>query len=141
MLNVELLKVRKSSRSLNTKHSKLSIVKILTPTERRGLRAQAHHLHPVIMIGEAGLTPPVLKEIDIALRSHELIKIRVLGDDRGRRAVLADEICAALDASPVQQIGKILVIFRRRPEEASSKPVPRRGRKPRFRPKRSFQNR
>ena len=116
-------------------------MKELTPSERRGLRAQAHHLHPVIMIGDAGITPPVLKEIDIALKSHELIKIRVLGDDRGRRASLIGEICAALDASPVQQIGKMLVIFRPRPEEAASKPTPRRGRKPRFRAKRSFQNR
>lgn len=118
-------------------------MKELTPTERRGLRAQAHHLHPVIMIGEAGATPPVLKEIDLALKSHELIKIRVLGDDRDRRGEISDEICAALDASLVQQIGKMLVIFRPRPEEekTAEKPAPRRGRRPKFRPKRSFQNR
>lgn len=118
-------------------------MKELTPSERRGLKAQAHHLRPVIMIGEAGLTPPVLKEIDIALKSHELIKIRVLGDDRDRRKGLAGDICTALDASPVQQIGKMLVIFRPRPEQTdAAKPAPaRRGRKPRFRPKRTFQNR
>ena len=117
-------------------------MKILTSAERRGLKAQAHHLHPVIMIGEAGLTPAVLKEIDIALKSHELIKIRVLGDDRDRRKGLGGEICTALDASPVQQIGKILVIFRPRPEQPDAKkPAPRRGRKPKFRPKRSFQHR
>ena len=117
-------------------------MKILTPTERRGLRAQAHHLHPMIMIGEAGLTPSVLKEIDIALKSHELVKIRVLGDDRDRRKGMIGEICTALDASPVQQIGKMLVIFRPRPEQPDEKkPAPRRGRKPRFRSKRSFQGR
>jgi putative YhbY family RNA-binding protein len=119
-------------------------MKTLTSTERRGLKAQAHHLHPVIMIGEAGATPAVLKEIDIALKSHELIKIRVLGDDRERRGRLGGEICAALGASPVQQIGKMLVLYRQRPEqpdEAKSKPAPRRGRKPKFRAKRSFQNR
>ena len=116
----------------------------LTPAERRGLKAQAHHLHPVIMIGEAGATPAVLKEIDIALKSHELIKIRVLGDDRERRARLDGEICAALGASPVQHIGKILVLYRQRPEqpeESKPKPTPRRGRRPKFRTKRSFQNR
>jgi len=114
----------------------------LNPAERRGLRAQAHHLHPVIMIGEAGLTPAVLKEIDIALKSHELIKIRVLGDDRERRSRLDGEICAALGASPVQKIGKILVLYRQRPEQPDEpKPAPRRGRKPKFRAKRSFQNR
>ena len=117
-------------------------MKELTSTIRRGLRAQAHHLHPVIMIGEAGLTPAVLKEIDLALKSHELIKIRALGDDRNRRKSLAGEICTALDASPVQQIGKILVIFRPKPEQPDeANPAPRRGRRPKFRPKRSFQNR
>ena len=92
------------------------------------------------MIGEAGLTAPVLKEIDIALKSQELIKIRVLGDDRERRRQLPGAICAALGASPVQLIGKILVVFRPRPEEAGPNP-PRRGRRPKYRPKRSFQNR
>jgi putative YhbY family RNA-binding protein len=115
-------------------------VSILTPAERRALRARAHHLHPVIMIGEAGLTPAVLREIDIALKSHELIKIRAPGKDHGTRATMIEEICAALDASPVQHIGKILVIFRLRPEPVEPKPVARRGRKPRFRSKRHFQN-
>ena len=117
-------------------------MKELTPTERRGLRAQAHHLHPVIMIGEAGVTPAVLKEIDIALKSHELIKIRALGDDRDRRKAMVGEICTSLDANPVQLIGKILVIFRPRPEQPEEKkPAPRRGRRPKFRPKRTFQHR
>lgn len=117
-------------------------MRILTPAERRALKAQAHHLHPVIMIGEAGLTPAVLNEIDIALKSHELIKIRVLGDDRERRGRLDSEICAALGASPVQRIGKILVLYRQRPEQpGEAKPAPRRGRKPRYRTKRSYQNR
>lgn len=117
-------------------------MRILTPAERRALKAQAHHLHPVIMIGEAGLTPAVLNEIDIALKSHELIKIQVLGDDRERRGRLDSEICAALGASPVQRIGKILVLYRQRPEQpGEAKPAPRRGRKPRYRTKRSYQNR
>ena len=91
-------------------------MKTLTPAERRGLRAQAHQLDPVVMIGEAGLTPAVLNEINLALKSHELIKIRVLGDDRERRGRIEAEICAALEASPVQSIGKIVVVFRPRPE-------------------------
>jgi putative YhbY family RNA-binding protein len=115
-------------------------MKELTPTERRALRARAHHLHPVIMIGEAGLTPAVLNEIDIALKGRELIKIRVLGDDRTARETQIGAICAALHASPVQHIGKILVVFRPRPEPAAPKPAPRRGRKRRHLPKRRFQN-
>jgi len=116
-------------------------MKELTSAERRALRARAHHLHPVIMIGNAGVTPAVLEEIDIALKSLELIKIRVLGDDRERRESMAGEICAALEASPVQQIGKMLVVFRPRPEEDGPKPAPRRGRREKRRTKRSFQNR
>ncbi|MGH8699706.1 MAG: YhbY family RNA-binding protein [Burkholderiales bacterium] len=115
-------------------------MRILTPAERGALRARAHHLHPVIMIGGAGLTPAVLKEIDIALKSHELIKVRAPGADRAARGTLLDKICAVLDAIPVQHIGKILVIFRQRPEPAEPQSPPRRGRKPRFRPKRYYQD-
>ena len=115
----------------------------LTAAERRELRARAHHLNPVVMVGEAGLTPAVLHEVDIALRSHELIKIRVLGDDRERRERLGAEMCAALDAAEIQSIGKMVVLYRPRPEEAgdAAKVPPRKPRKPRFRPKRSFQDR
>jgi RNA-binding protein YhbY len=63
----------------------------------------------------------------------------VPGKDRSTREALIDQICAALDASPVQHIGKILVIFRLRPEPLEPKPVARRGRKPKFRPKRQYQ--
>jgi putative YhbY family RNA-binding protein len=118
-------------------------MKELNPTERRDLRSRAHHLHPVVMIGEAGLTPAVLHEIDVALKSHELIKVRVLGDDRDRRGRLGAEICAALDAAEIQSVGKVIVLFRPRPEEPADarKGAPRRSRKPRFRPKRHFQDR
>ncbi len=89
----------------------------LTPAQRRALKARAHHLHPVVMVGDAGLTPTVLREIDVNLKSHELIKIRVLGDDRAARAGLIEAICGPLAAAPVQHIGKILVIFRPRPDD------------------------
>lgn len=92
------------------------------------------------MIGEAGLTPAVLHEIDLALKSLELIKIRVLGDDRRAREALIERICAALDASPVQHIGKILVVFRPRPEPAAPKPALRPRRKERYHSKRSYQH-
>jgi putative YhbY family RNA-binding protein len=82
----------------------------LTPAQRRDLKARAHHLQPVVMIGDAGLTPAVIKEIEVHLKSHELIKIRVLGDDRDHRRQLKDSICSSQDAASVQQIGKILVI-------------------------------
>ncbi|HEX6006315.1 MAG TPA: YhbY family RNA-binding protein [Burkholderiales bacterium] len=114
----------------------------ITPAARRALRARAHRLHPVVIIGEAGLTPAVLKEIDAALRSHALIKIRVLGEDRALRRAWMTEICQKLDAAAVQEIGKLLVVHRPRPPQTAVQSVPRRhGRKekrPR-RTKRSYQ--
>ena len=115
-------------------------MKELTSVDRRALRARAHHLHPTIMIGNAGLTPTVLHEINIALNSHELIKIRVLGADRALREKLIGEICPALDASPVQHIVKMLVIYRPRPEAAAA-PGARPRRKEKRRTKRSYQDR
>ncbi len=92
----------------------------LNAAERRALKARAHHLHPVVMVGDAGLTPSVLQEIDVNLKSHELIKIRVFGDDRAARAALVDDISVKLDAALVQHIGKILVIYRPRPVDAAA---------------------
>ncbi len=93
----------------------------LTPAERSALRAQAHPLNPVVIIGDAGLTPAVLKEIDASLQSHELIKIRVFGDDREIRTEMYDTICNTLDAAPVQHIGKLLVVYRPKKEEQQQK--------------------
>jgi len=84
----------------------------LTPAQRRFLRSQAHSLNPVVMIGDAGLTDAVLKEADNSLKSHELIKIKVAGDDRDLRESIMTEICTKLKAASVQHIGKTLIIFR-----------------------------
>ena len=113
----------------------------LTAADQRALRARAHHLRPVVMIGNGGLTPEVTKEIDAALKSHELIKIRVLGDERAAREALTVAICQATGSQAVQQIGKILVVFRPKPPE-EHKPAKRRPRgKPQRRTKQSYQNR
>ena len=96
----------------------------LTPVERSALRAEAHALKPVVIIGEAGLTPSVIKEISASLDSHGLIKVRVFGDDREMRKEIYDNICTELQAHPVQMIGKLLVIYRPKVEtvkERSSK--------------------
>ena len=96
----------------------------LTPAERSDLRSQAHELNPVVMIGESGLTPSVLKEIDASLNAHGLIKIRVFGDDREARIAMYDTICEKLDAAQVQHIGKLLVVYRPKkdaPKERSAK--------------------
>lgn len=93
----------------------------LTPAERSALRAEAHALKPVVIIGEAGLTPSVTKEISASLDSHGLIKVRVFGDDREARAEMYDTICAELNAAPVQHIGKLLVIYRPKKEVVKEK--------------------
>jgi len=90
----------------------------LTPALRRELRAKAHHLHPVVSVGHHGLTPSVLKEIDVNLLAHELIKVRVFADEREAREAMLERICTTLDASPVQHIGKLLVVWRQAPEPA-----------------------
>jgi RNA-binding protein len=84
----------------------------LTPTQRRFLRAQAHHLQPIVLIGNAGLSPAVKKEIDLGLKHHELIKIKIASDDRDAREQMLTEICGELAAVPVQQIGKTLIVYR-----------------------------
>lgn len=86
-----------------------------TPAERQALKARAHALDPVVLVGDAGLSPSVLAEIDRALTAHELIKIRVAGDDRDARLAIRDRVVAELDAAPVQAIGKLLVFWRENP--------------------------
>jgi putative YhbY family RNA-binding protein len=112
----------------------------LNSGERRALKARAHALDPVVLIGDGGLTAAVLKEIDRSLNVHELIKVRVAGEVRAARSDILRRVCEDLGATAVQHIGKILVIYRQRPEP-DAKPRTRPGKKPRRPLKRSFQNR
>ncbi|WP_027817268.1 ribosome assembly RNA-binding protein YhbY [Paraburkholderia bannensis] len=91
----------------------------LTAEQRSELRSQAHALKPVVLIGAEGLTDAVIKEIQVHLGAHQLIKVRVFGDEREERIAIYEEICDRLNAAPVQHIGKLLVIYK--PEEAKAK--------------------
>lgn len=93
-------------------------MKSLTPAQRQFLKGLAHSRQPVVMIGNQGLTAAVLKEIERGLDAHELIKIKAASDEPETRRAWLEEICASTGAAPVQQIGKILVIYR-----AAGKPV------------------
>ena len=95
---------------------------VLTPAERKELKARAHHLDPVVMIGEAGLTNAVLAEARRAIEVHELIKIRVFGDDRELRQAMMAQLCEALACAPVQMIGKLLIVYRPKPAEPAARP-------------------
>ena len=115
-------------------------MKSLTPSERSRLKARAHALRPVVAIGNKGLSESVLEEIETSLKAHELIKIRVAGEDRELRHILLTEICDQTGASPVQHIGKILVIYRESPERPAPAPKKRPARKQARRTKQSYQN-
>jgi len=99
----------------------------LSVLQRKNLKARAHPLKPIVMIGNAGLTPSVLAEIKHALKSHELIKIRAMIDDREARANMLEEICIQLNAAPVQRIGKILVVYQPQEDIPDNKPAKRKG--------------
>src|SRR6266513_1093102 len=103
----------------------------LSPTRRRELKARAHALDPVVLIGGTGLSPAVLAEIDRGLKSHELIKVRVNGSDRSGREAILEEICIRTGAQPGQHIGKILVLFRENPEPSLDSGEDSRRRRPR----------
>jgi RNA-binding protein len=89
----------------------------LSTARRSELRAQAHGLTPVVIIGDKGLTEEVITEVDRSLKAHELIKVRVMGGERGDRGTWMQAICERLGAHGVQLIGKILVIFRENPKD------------------------
>jgi RNA-binding protein len=89
----------------------------LTQSQRRHLKGLAHHLKPVVMIGQHGLTENVFNEIEIALDAHELIKVRVSGADRDDRKAMLETIGSRCGAELVQSIGHIAVFFRRNSEK------------------------
>ena len=92
----------------------------LTPAQRKEKRADAHHLHPVVLIGGEGLTPAVVKEADAALNAHGLIKVRVFSDERETRDEMLATLADRLNAAPIQHIGKLLVLWRPVPEKTKA---------------------
>ena len=92
----------------------------LSPRERARLKARAHPLDPVVQVGQAGLTDAVVGEVDRALTAHELIKVRVGVADREDRDQVCEALSAKTDAAVVQQVGKVVVLWRPRPDEEES---------------------
>jgi RNA-binding protein len=85
--------------------------------ERKALKARAHNLEPVVMIGAKGVTDEVIAEIDRALAAHELIKVRAPSLDRDSRRNALEEIAVRTSAEAVQHIGKVLVLYRKKNDE------------------------
>ena len=101
----------------------------LSAKKRSELRAEAHKLSPLVLIGDKGLTDEVVTEIDRSLRAHELIKVRASAAPREQRDIWLETICERLQAHPVQQIGKVFVIYREN-EEPAAQPARDEAKKP-----------
>ena len=86
-------------------------------TQRQQLKAKAHALKPVVLIGSHGLTQNVIEETNLALTAHELIKVKIYGMEREERNECAEQICQSLDAELVQSIGNTLVLYRKNPDK------------------------
>lgn len=76
------------------------------------LRGLAHHLKVVVSVGAQGITRGVVNELDSALAAHELVKVKLTGDDKTERSRCLERLCAATDSRAVQMIGKIGVVYR-----------------------------
>ena len=84
----------------------------ITNKQKRHLRSLAHTLKPVVVIGDNGLSEAVLREVVLSIKHHELIKVRVHAADKDERKSLINELCSRSDATLVQSIGHIAVIYR-----------------------------
>lgn len=89
---------------------------MLTSAERRDLKTRAHQLDPMVMIGAKGLTDEVVREIELALKAHELIKVRAPSLDRKQRQQVLEMILERTLAELIQQVGKVFVIYRKNDE-------------------------
>ncbi|HAT8879972.1 TPA: ribosome assembly RNA-binding protein YhbY [Legionella pneumophila] len=83
---------------------------------KQSLKAKAHHLKPVVLLGAKGLTEAILAETNIALLAHELIKVKINGAEKEDRMQMAEELCEQLHAELVQMIGNTLVLYRKNEE-------------------------
>jgi RNA-binding protein len=89
----------------------------LTARDRARLKARAHALEPSVSVGNAGLTKAVIAEVERALAKRELVKVKIQIDDRERRKQIGDEVGAATDAAVVHRVGKIVILFRPKPDD------------------------
>ncbi len=91
----------------------------LTPGQRRAIKAAAHHLRPVVRIGQRGVSEAVALETDRALHDHETIKVHIAEDDRVARRRMAEELARACHAALIGTIGKIAILHRPRTDDAA----------------------
>ena len=90
--------------------------KIIDQPFLKQLRGIAHHLEPIISVSEKGLTHGVVSEVERALSDHELIKVKINVLDREVRRETCEKLCLQAKATPVQRIGKVILMYRENPE-------------------------
>jgi RNA-binding protein len=97
----------------------------ITEKQRRWLKRQVHHLNPVVLLGQAGLTDGVLAEIDGALSHHELIKVKVNAGDRDLRDALVEEIATRTGSNLIDRIGNMAAFYRANPDRRAPMQLPK----------------
>jgi RNA-binding protein len=90
---------------------------MLTDAQRKYLRRLGHDRNPVVLVGQAGISPNLVTELDRALKDHELVKVRARVGDRGVRDQVLDELAAATGAELVQRIGHVALYYRANPDK------------------------
>ncbi|MET0292654.1 MAG: ribosome assembly RNA-binding protein YhbY [Steroidobacteraceae bacterium] len=88
----------------------------LTEKQRRHLKGLAHHLNPVIRVGNAGISPSVVAETVRALNDHELIKVKVVAADRDDRDAAIGLLASESGASLVVRIGHVAILYKAHPD-------------------------
>lgn len=90
---------------------------MLSSKEKKALKAKAHHLKPVILLGNKGLTKAVIEEARLTIKKHELIKVKIGQTDKDERSSLLQTLTSALDCDLVQHIGNIVTLYKEREDE------------------------
>jgi RNA-binding protein len=85
----------------------------LSEKQKKHLRRLAHPMNPIVMLGNAGLTPGVVKELDRALTDHELVKVSARVGERGARDAALNGLAVQTSSEIVQRIGNVGVFYRR----------------------------
>jgi RNA-binding protein len=97
----------------------------ITEKQKRWLKTQVHHLKPVVLVGQAGLTEAVLAELDLALEHHELLKVRVAAGDRDLRDEVIGRMAEESRATLVSRVGNVAAFYRPNPKKREPMALPR----------------
>ena len=100
-------------------------MEVLRGKQIRFLRAKAHHLKPVVIIGQNRVTPAVIQHVDEALEQHELLKVRLTDAEKEEAVEAASLLVEGTESVLIQRIGHTIVLYRRRKKGAPTYKLPR----------------